>query len=286
MESNIVSILSLSSWMDSGFGDLWIWSRAYSHNQKSFIAKSRLRDGQFRGQPPPILKIFVQQCSCSKTEMSRSAVLLINQCPLSPKEWDNSKLKKITIFFTSYCPINDLMHTVIVKSNNHCPKTNWRRFEKNGYVSVPISKTKLSFHALQKDECVWRLWLRSISRENFTSTKNTRVCSQHNYFVSERRDENPYRQRGHMHRRVLKEGVIQSIFPNYPEIVKRPRQRGHSGASFLSHRLETENTRIEQDIEALEESDIFHELHSLVFIFNELNDLSSLLSSLPYIQHG
>lgn len=116
-----------------------------------------------------------------------------------------------------------------------------------------------------------RKWLRAISRD-ISPTKNTRVCSLHftsDDFVTERRDTNLRRLRGPLRRKMLKEGAVPSVFPNYPEYLQRPRQRQRSGASSSSQRLEAENTRIESEIENFEESDVIEDLNSLLNKFNE-----------------
>ena len=141
---------------------------------------------------------------------------------------------------------------------------------KSGLVTSK-SRRKISFHALPKDSQRRDEWLRAISRD-FTLTAHTRVCSLHFHpedFVSQRQDSNIRRQRGALHRKLLKEIAIPSIFPNYPKYLQRNRRRESSGASSSSQRIEAENLRLETEIIAFEESDVITDLDSLVLKFNE-----------------
>ena len=98
-----------------------------------------------------------------------------------------------------------------------------------GYVH-PDANIKITFHSFPLDNKeLCDRWIRAISRENFTPSKYSRLCSLHfraTDFVEERADSNAarYRQKTisggeKLSLRYLKEDAVPRIFPNAPKYI-------------------------------------------------------------------
>lgn len=104
--------------------------------------------------------------------------------------------------------------------------------EKIGFHRFPIGNTDLC------DK-----WVRANPRKNFILSKHSKLCSLHfqpEDFIQELQDTNVSRKKKYLHqkpkKRLLKDGVIPSIFPNVPVGTYRSKakvaRRSSSGATL------------------------------------------------------
>ena len=94
----------------------------------------------------------------------------------------------------------------------------------------------ISMHTFPQNDVMRKKWLKAISRDNFTPSKHSGVCSLHFQefdFEVISQDTNTYRKKKRLQKRRLKPTAVPSIFPNLPSYFNRnvPKPRSDNSSS-------------------------------------------------------
>ena len=133
------------------------------------------------------------------------------------------------------------------------------------------TRHKISFHHFPNNERLKDQWLRAISRSNFSPTTNSYVCELHfkkQDFLSERSTTS--RKTCGLKRKLLRDNVIPSVFPNYPSYMQNRQAQDRSGRATSASRLQFENEMIEVAINEFEEDDVISDIATLKDCFERL----------------
>jgi len=125
---------------------------------------------------------------------------------------------------------------------------------KSGY-KTDNTDSNVTFHAYPRDPELRDKWIRANPRKDFIPSKHSRLCSLHfqpTDFVEVRQDTNQRRRKKKSEaplRRLLKDGVIPSVFREAPEYLSRGAQTPRTTTkSSSSSRREAQQQRL-QDLE-------------------------------------
>lgn len=155
----------------------------------------------------------------------------------------------------------------------------------SGYASSSSSSTtsgfKVTFHRFPKDTILRRKWLSRLSRENFTPSSHSRLCSRHfvdSDFMTCRNDSNRSRSSAKSatpKRRLLKSDAVPSVFTNLPKYL-----------SYDTHRREDPPTAEVRRAAILRDNE--EKIHSFLLddVVSSLSDIFIKLQSSSNLPTG
>ena len=139
-------------------------------------------------------------------------------------------------------------------------------FCKSGYDSVK-SRKKTHFFKFPIDPSMQNKWLKNISRQGFTPTDFSRVCSRHftdDCFHTSSRDHRGRRSK--LKKTYLKDDAVPTVFPRYPAYKANPLATvtpPRSERATSTVRLAMENEILQESIDSFEYNDTIFDLHDL-----------------------
>ena len=161
---------------------------------------------------------------------------------------------------------------------------------KSGYDETSSSNSNISMHKFPPN--MERAWSRAINRDDFTVTKNSRVCSLHfqpSDFKDSSEDQNISRKKkkqlSGFIRRHLKESAIPSVFPGQPKYLSRIHLPERSGNSTCAARHQKVSDQLEELEKSMTENDRVSDLNDFAkdFIIPEGFDKIQKPSKLLFV---